>query len=107
MNICGQCDMKLESATSGDPRQGIGTALLLGLWRAASRFLHQRKLYRARRRAFRGLLSLDDQMLFDIGVTREELLSADALPLSINAADELHRVSLMRRRSEQLGRAPR
>ncbi len=69
--------------------------------------IRQRRSYRARRRAFRGLLHLDDKMLWDIGVTREELLSADALPLSISAAEELNRVSLMRRRKEKMGGLPR
>lgn len=39
---------------------------------------HQRRIDRD---AFRNLLSLDDQMLKDIGVTRDEVRRASGLPL--------------------------
>ena len=51
-----------------------------------------------RRRGFTRLLDLDDHMLKDIGVTCGEVEIAAAKPLSINAATELRRMSLERRR---------
>ena len=52
-----------------------------------------------RRRQFRRLLDLDDHMLDDLGVTRAEVIDASYWPLSVNAAVELHRISLERRRN--------
>ena len=52
-----------------------------------------------RRRQFRRLLDLDDRMLDDLGVTRAEVVDASYWPLSVNAAVELHRISLERRRN--------
>ena len=51
------------------------------------------------RRRFNTLLDLDDHMLDDIGVTRAEVETASRLPLSVNAATELRRMSLTRRRA--------
>jgi uncharacterized protein YjiS (DUF1127 family) len=53
-----------------------------------------------RRRKFKRLLDLDDHMLDDIGVTRSEVDYAARLPLSTDAATELRRISLARRRSK-------
>lgn len=53
-----------------------------------------------RRRRFMTLLDLDDHMLDDIGVIRSEVEYAANLPLSVDAATELRRVSLARRRSK-------
>ena len=53
---------------------------------------------RRRRRGFKKLLDLDDHMLDDIGVTRAEVEIAVGLPVFVNAADELRRMSLERRR---------
>ena len=50
------------------------------------------------RRRFNRLLDLDDHMLNDIGVTRTDVLIASQLPLEKNAALELRRMSLERRR---------
>lgn len=52
-----------------------------------------------RRRHFKRLLDLDDHMLKDVGVTRGEVEIASKLPLSVDAATELRRMSLERRRS--------
>ena len=54
----------------------------------------------ARRRKFKTLYDLDDHMLEDIGVTRAEVDYAARLPLSVDAATELRRVSLARRRAK-------
>ena len=51
-----------------------------------------------RRRHFNRLLDLDDHMLKDVGVTRGEVEIASKLPLSADAATELRRMSLERRR---------
>lgn len=49
------------------------------------------------RRHFRRLLALEDRMLDDIGVTRDEVEYACRLPLSVNAAIELRRLAHRRR----------
>ncbi len=54
---------------------------------------------RRRRKQFNTLLGLDDHMLDDIGVTRAEVEAASSLPLSVNAAIELRRLSLSRRKA--------
>ena len=51
-----------------------------------------------RRRKFKSLLDLEDQMLDDIGVLRSEVQTAANLPLSVDAATELRRMSLERRK---------
>lgn len=51
-----------------------------------------------RRRMFNRLHDLDDHMLKDIGVTRGEVEIAGNLPLSVDAATELRRMSMERRR---------
>ena len=63
---------------------------LLTPWRA----------WRRRRRLVR-LLDQDDRMLDDIGVTRAEVEWAAGLPLARNAALDLHKVALERRRRER------
>ena len=50
------------------------------------------------RRSVRRLETLDDYLLRDIGVTREELHWAAGLPLSVNAALELEERATRRRR---------
>ncbi|MEM6384878.1 MAG: DUF1127 domain-containing protein [Pseudomonadota bacterium] len=51
-----------------------------------------------RRRRFKRLLDLDDHMLDDVGVTRAEVERVARMPLSADAATELRRISLERRR---------
>lgn len=53
---------------------------------------------RRRRRRMTRLLDLDDQMLDDIGVSRGDLEVALRLPLSVDVATELRRMSLERRK---------
>lgn len=60
--------------------------------------LFDRTRQRRRRRGFKRLLDLDDHMLDDLGVLRHEVEEASRLPLSLDAATELRRVSLERRR---------
>lgn len=60
----------------------------------------QRKLHKDARTAFMTTLRLDDKMLKDIGVTREEAEWAATLPLEINAAKALHARARSRRQDE-------
>ncbi|MGI9350782.1 MAG: DUF1127 domain-containing protein [Rhizobiaceae bacterium] len=53
---------------------------------------------RVDRDAFKTLLSLDDRSLADIGVTREDVLWANKLPLSQNASHELQLIKRSRKR---------
>ena len=82
----------MTTITATFPRAGFRlSAARLRAW-AAER--EQRRIDRA---AFRTLLGLDDQMLRDIGVTRDEVRRAANLPLSVNAAQELDAVKRARR----------
>ncbi len=76
----------LGRAQTGHPIQSLSNALV------------DRIRAIRRRRGFNRLNNLDDHMLDDIGVTRGEVQYASALPLSVDAATELRRVSLERRR---------
>lgn len=49
------------------------------------------------RRRVQALGDLDDKMLDDIGVTREEVYSAARTPLHLNASEELYRTAYLRR----------
>jgi uncharacterized protein YjiS (DUF1127 family) len=53
---------------------------------------------RVRRRAFMNTFRLDDKMLDDIGVTREEVEWAASLPLRVNASHALYARARRRRR---------
>lgn len=53
--------------------------------------------WRARRNV-RNMLELDDRMLSDIGVRRDEVAWAAQLPLAVNAAIELEAAAFSRRR---------
>ncbi len=57
------------------------------------------KEYRDRRDAFQALLHLDERMLDDIGLSRADILWASRLPLKVNAALELRRISENRKSS--------
>ena len=50
------------------------------------------------RRKIRAMSELDDRMLDDIGVTYDDVVWASKLPLNINAAFEMDRISKRRRR---------
>jgi uncharacterized protein YjiS (DUF1127 family) len=71
-------------------RAAEATGALSLLWRLLSN-------WRARRAVAR-LDTLDDFLLRDIGVTRDELRWASGLPLSVNAALALEERALRRRR---------
>lgn len=52
-------------------------------------FLEAREQRRIDRDAFNTMLTLDDDMLADIGVTRDDVYWASRLPLSVNASEAL------------------
>lgn len=62
------------------------------------RGISQRMAALQKRRNFKSLLDLDDRMLSDMGVHRYEVDYASRLPLSVDAATELRRISLERRK---------
>jgi len=51
------------------------------------------KQHRIDRQAFSHLLSLDKHTLDDIGVSREDILWADRLPMNVNASLELEKIA--------------
>ncbi len=53
----------------------------------------QRKQQRINRQAFNHLLALDDHILDDIGVTRNDIVEASQLPLDVNASLELEKIA--------------
>lgn len=55
---------------------------------------------RIKRTAFRKMLTLDDRMLKDIGVTRGDVYWASELPLNVDASEALRRESRMARRKK-------
>ncbi|WP_157961924.1 DUF1127 domain-containing protein [Acuticoccus kandeliae] len=70
--------------------------------------LRERRRIRARRAAFNHLLSLDPQMLDDIGVTRDEVVWGSYLPVDRNAAVEVKERARKRRIAEEtVGRRAR
>ena len=76
----------IDRPHSGDHIGTLGAKLM----ERVREIRHRRKLKR--------LLDLDDHMLKDVGVTRGEIEVATNLPLSTDAATELRRMSLERRR---------
>ena len=55
-----------------------------------------RRKWRINRQAFQNMLYLNDRILEDIGVTRDDVLWANRLPLRVNAALELRKISRMK-----------
>ena len=82
-----------DYSTFGDRTAATGHPLFDLAHRLSERLRHAH-----RRKGFKRLLDLDDHMLDDIGVLRHEVEHASRLPLSVNAATELRRISLERRR---------
>lgn len=70
---------------------------LIGLRQRLAHYFRTRAQQRRDRAAFRNLLSKDDAILRDIGVTRADVEHAAGLPLSQNAAQELRRIALRNR----------
>ena len=76
-------------ASTSDPIVRAPSSLFRGL----------RGLFAAwkRRIDFKQMLTLDDHLLTDMGVTRAEVQAAARLPLWVDAAEELRRMSDRRR----------
>ncbi len=55
------------------------------------------QMRRMDRQVFQSMLTLDEAILKDIGVTRDEVIWANNLPLSQNAALELRKIARARR----------
>lgn len=74
------------------PRGLVGLALegLATLWRTADELYTQVE----NRRGVRALLELDNSLLRDIGVTRDEVRRAANLPLNSRAGEELSRARM-------------
>ena len=53
---------------------------------------------RTDRQAFQHMIALDDNLLRDIGITRADVIWANKLPLSQNAAAELEKIALQNKR---------
>lgn len=95
------------NTTGAVPQIQAWKSMLTDGWRSV-RTLFKRPLQnRIDRHKFRKLHELDDIMLDDIGVTRDELHRVSNLPLSVDAALELQRMSLARRKKEHSGEWPR
>jgi uncharacterized protein YjiS (DUF1127 family) len=62
-----------------------------------ARNLADRRRNATRRRTVKRLLDLDDRILHDIGVTRDEARHAAGQPLTVDPLAELYRTSLTRR----------
>jgi len=79
------------------------------LRRALSRLAARRARRRSRiidRQAFQTMLAMDDMLLWDIGVTRDEVIRASRLPQEQNAARELRRYAQRRRRAQKWPQSP-
>ena len=69
-----------------DHRQNSWVAQILN---RIANFIEVRKQRRIDRLAFKHMLTLDEEMLKDIGVTRDDVIWASKLPLEINASRTL------------------
>jgi uncharacterized protein YjiS (DUF1127 family) len=78
---------KAKPATNGLSR------MLNGLVGGLVEYWQLRKQQRIDRDAFAHILTLDDHMLSDIGVTRGDVIWASRLPLSKNAVKELRKIA--------------
>ena len=85
-----------KAETPGLLRQVLSLLLRISEQQIQARRL--RKSHRDARDAFRRTLRLDDNLLDDIGVTREEVEWAATLPLEVNASRALYARAAARRR---------
>ena len=69
---------------------------------ALARSLADRRRNALHRKTVRRLLDLDDRILHDIGITRDEARHAANRPLSVDPLLELHRSTLARRNKERM-----
>lgn len=64
----------------------------------AGQYMERRAQYKIDRDAFRTLERLDERELNDIGLTKDDVIWASRLPLSVNASKELAKVANGRKR---------
>jgi len=107
MSHCNQYQVEFCTTGVSSPSQAGLLSILKAVCRSVAAMVSRHFINRRRRRNFLKLHRLDDKMLADIGVTRDEVNAVSDLSLSINAAAELHRISLQRRRRENAGELPR
>ena len=87
-----------NSSHTGHSRQGMSViskiaSQVFGLVAKAVTYLETRRQQVTNRLAFKNLLTLEANILQDIGVTREDVIWASKLPLSKNAALELEKIA--------------
>jgi len=92
-----------NSSHTGHSRQGMSivpkiASQFIGLIAKAITYLETRRQQVTNRLAFKNLLTLEANILQDIGVTREDVIWASKLPLSQNAALELDKIARASRR---------
>ena len=75
---------------------------LMGLTTRLKEYLNTLQRRRESRDAFKHLLSLDDALLRDVGVTRADVEWAAQLPLSVNAARALQDCAAAHKRLKDL-----
>ena len=80
---------KPATQTGGERLTGAARAVVSQV----SQFLAKRRQQRIDRDAFRHLLTLDNEILDDIGVSRADVEWASSLPLTFNASQELERLA--------------
>lgn len=93
-----------EAAMANEPSIRNRAARVSPFWAIlqtlATRLRHKletHREHRVTRRAFMNTFRLDDRMLDDIGVTREEVEWAASLPLEVNASHALYARARKRR----------
>ena len=81
---------RLETSLQEAP--GIARRLTSAAWQLVNWFIRLHRTVQARR-AVRGLLAYDDQLLSDIGVTRGDVVSAMSGPVFEDAGRRLSRIA--------------
>lgn len=97
--------MSASEAVSG-PLGHPSMSAISPFLKSVRRWYRRRLALKEARAAFMHTIRLDDRILDDMGVTREEVLWAASLPLEDNAALAL-RARAAKRRTAQAARRPR
>jgi uncharacterized protein YjiS (DUF1127 family) len=71
---------------------------IAGVWQKITTGFRNWQKRRLDRQAFQHMVTLDDPILKDIGVTRADVIWASKLPLSQNAAQELENIARQNKR---------
>lgn len=74
-------------------------AFPIRVWNNFKTSLRNWQQRRIDRQAFQHMVTLDDPLLRDIGVTKSDVIWASKLPLSINAALELEKIARQNKRT--------